>query len=149
MSFRDFGTKTHESGLEISSLIKSLASLERALSVTSRLRGVAPEDEMEILRAGVIQNFEFCYEVCWKMMKRWIEFNRGPTLVSGVPQIELFRVSAENGLITDVAKWMEFHRARNSASHMYNDAVAEDVFEKAVEFYSCAADFLKRLEARL
>jgi len=105
--------------LEISSLKRGIASLERAINV-----GLAKQaddktsiDEMETIKAGVIQNFEFTYELCWKFMKRWIEENINSEIVDGVTRRELFRISAENKLIIDVNKWMEFHKARNSTSY--------------------------------
>ena len=53
--------------IDFSSLEKALASLKRALD---RSQGV-PEDEE--LRDAVIQRFEYCYDLCWKMLKRQLE----------------------------------------------------------------------------
>lgn len=103
---------------------------------------------METIKAGVIQNFEFTYELCWKFMKRWIEQNIGSEIVDGVTRRELYRVSAENKLIDDISKWMEFHKARNSTSRIYDSDIAEEVYGIAVEFLPYAKEFLKRLEER-
>jgi nucleotidyltransferase substrate binding protein (TIGR01987 family) len=135
--------------LNISSLIKAISSLERSINVVAKIDKNTDADQMETLRAGVIQAFEFSYELCWKFMKRWIEINVSSESVDGVTRIELFRVSAENRLIVDVTKWMEFHRARNKTSHIYDEDVAFDVFNTSVEFLPFAKDFLKRLEQRL
>ncbi|WP_079423734.1 nucleotidyltransferase substrate binding protein [Clostridium oryzae] len=136
--------------LEISSIKRALASLERAINVVTSKKGDTRTsiDEIKTIEAGVIQNFEFTYELCWKFMKRWIEENVSPEIVDGVTRRELFRVSAENRLIDDVNKWMEFHRARNSTSHIYDNEIAEEVFQASLSFLPYAKDFVVRLEQR-
>ncbi|MEA1960747.1 MAG: nucleotidyltransferase substrate binding protein [Bacillota bacterium] len=134
--------------LELSSLTKSIDSLNRALKITAdkTLQGEAGPDEIALLKAGAIQNFEFTYELCWKFMKRWIETNVSAEIVDGVPRRELFRLSVENRLIMDVDEWMEFHRARNITSHTYDQEIAEEVYQIAKKFLISAMDFSERLE---
>lgn len=132
---------------DIANLKSAIDSLRRSLNAIESFKG-DNDDIVETLRAGVIQHFEFTYELCWKSMKRWIEMNVGSEIVDGVTRAELFRISAENKLITDVAKWMQFHKARNSTSHTYNENTAYEVFETAVEFYDYAVRFQYDLEAR-
>ena len=105
-------------------------------------------DELELLKAGVIQNFEFTYELCWKFMKRWIETNISSEIVDGVTRRELFRLSAENRLIIDFDEWMEYHWARNISLHTYNSEIAEEVYQITLKFIKAAQDFLGRLEMR-
>lgn len=136
--------------LELNSITKAISSLERALKI-ARAKELDLEidpDEMELIVSGVIQNFEFTYELCWKFMKRWLEEQVSPDVVDGVPRIELFRVAAENLLIEDVVIWMGFHRARNQTSHIYDLDISEKVYETAKTFLPCAQAFLKALEQR-
>jgi nucleotidyltransferase substrate binding protein (TIGR01987 family) len=142
-----------EAGLDISSLKNAVAAFERIAAVYRREAGKSPKDDtsdtIEGLRAGLIQAFEFTYELSWKYMKRWLEINRSREAVSGIPQRELFRLAAENTLITDVTKWFDFHKERNRTSHIYDEEVAEEVHNSALEFLPYAKDFLSRLEQRL
>jgi nucleotidyltransferase substrate binding protein (TIGR01987 family) len=136
--------------LDLSSLRKAVESLNKTLKVTDDdafMSGLS-EDQEDAVRAGVIQNFEFTYESCWKFMKRWLQVNLGPSYVEGVARRQLFRLSAENKLIDDVNKWMEYHDARNETSHTYDESTAEDVFDAACEFLADAEKLLKALEAR-
>ena len=136
--------------LDLSSLRKAVESLEKTLRVAddeafmSRLS----EDQKEAVRAGVIQNFEFTYELCWKFMRRWLEGNLGSVYVEGVARRQLFRLSAEHRLLSDVDRWMEYHDARNETAHTYDESTAEDVFETAHQFLADAQELLKALEAR-
>lgn len=97
------------------------------------------------LKAGVIQNFEVAYELCWKFIKRWLEHNVSPNAVAGVSRRELFRYAAENLLIRDVDQWMDFHAARNKTSHIYDQAVAEATFAIVADFVPEAKFLLQKL----
>ena len=71
------------------------------------------QDERD--QAGAIQAFEFCYELAWKMMKRFLE-SRGAEV--GSPK-DTFRKAALERLIDDPELWFEFQMKRNLTSHTY------------------------------
>lgn len=135
--------------LDLSSLKKAIASLKNALNVAipASLEAM-PENQQEVIKAGVIRNFEFTYELCWKFMKRWLEVNIGTAYVEGVTRRELFRLSVENKLIKDVDQWMEYHDARNETSHTYDQDTADDIFQVAQTFFSDAFELLQVLEEK-
>jgi nucleotidyltransferase substrate binding protein (TIGR01987 family) len=134
--------------LDFTSLKQAIGALQRALASCARNKNnqsLSTEDK-ETLKAGVIQNFEVTYEVCWKFLKRWLELNMADTVVDGLPRRELFRKAQENGLIKDISKWFAYHNARNETVHTYNSAKAETVYSLAVSFLQDAQDLLKALE---
>lgn len=135
--------------LDLSSLQKAIGSLDRAVRVAEKLiDGVVDTDQKEVIQAGVIQNFEFTYELCWKFMKRWLEKNASGQAVDGLTMKELYRMAAERLLIRDVESWFAYHIARNKTSHIYDEATAGDVYEVAVRFLVDAQAFLKVLEVK-
>lgn len=135
--------------LDLSSLQKAVDSLQRAVKVaSSQIKGKVDTDEEEVIRAGVIQNFEFTYELCWKFMKRWLEINISSAAVDGIPRKELFRLAAENRLIGQVEAWFEYNNLRNETAHTYDAETAEEVYEAAVRFAGDARAFLKTLEKK-
>lgn len=135
--------------LNLDSLKKSIESLARALQASSDVSALElPQNIQETIRAGVIQNFEVCYEQSWKMMKRWLEENIGSSYVDGVTRRELFRLAFENKLIDDVDRWMDFHKSRNETSHTYDQGTAEEVFSDAELFVTDAKFLLQAIEAR-
>ena len=74
--------------LELESLQGAIRSLESAIGVVRQKQDPGSGTsaaELEVIRAGVIQSFEFTYELCWKFMKRWLEDNIGSAYVDGVP----------------------------------------------------------------
>jgi len=139
----------HGNKLDLSALEKALISFEQSLEVFGRYQTGASEDALrKTLRAGVIQHFEFTYELCWKFMKRWLQGNLGRSEVEGVSRRELFRMAAESRLIDDVDLWMSFHAARNQTSHSYDESVAHDVAAMAKVFFPYAQAFLASLQVK-
>ncbi|MEA1937537.1 MAG: HI0074 family nucleotidyltransferase substrate-binding subunit [Pseudomonadota bacterium] len=131
--------------LDLSPLENAIVSLEDAIRIMNRGSVDTPS---EFLRDSVIQRFEYTYELAWKFMKRWLSENLGPSYVDGVPRRELFRLAAENRLIGPTPPWMGYHKARDEASHAYNEIIAADVCAAARLFATDARPLLVALKAR-
>lgn len=129
--------------LDLSSLESALAALDRGLK-----RAVpAPSDEE--LRDACIQRFEFCFELCWKMLKRRLEHDLpSPASIDGMSYRELYRVGTEQGLIDDPTPWFVYREKRNITSHAYNAAKAAEVFAVIPEFAKHARQLLEKLRNR-
>jgi nucleotidyltransferase substrate binding protein (TIGR01987 family) len=135
--------------LDIEPLKNAVKALEKNISVYDANISGGDADLKEALRSSVIHNFEVAYELCWKYMKKWLEINVEPNIIIGSTRKEFYRIARENGLISDVKKWWEFHDARNRTSHTYNELTAESVFNAAVEFVPIAKKYVVDLDARL
>jgi nucleotidyltransferase substrate binding protein (TIGR01987 family) len=135
---------------ELSQLEKAILSLEQLHARVSDKAFIAAQDEVIRLglQAGLIQNFEFTYELCWKAIKRWLENNVNPEAVDGVTRRELFRLAAENRLIEDVDEWMVYHAARNQTAHLYDSALAEETISLMADCFRAAQRLLNNLKAR-
>ena len=118
------------------------------LAHTYRQRQNFSKDEFDVIRAGVIQNFELTYELSWKFMKRWLEINFSSVYVDGLPRKELFRMAAESRLITQVSKWFRYHELRNETVHAYDEKKANEVFESTKDFLQDARELLSNLEKK-
>lgn len=136
--------------LELDSLQNAVASLVEVIAISDdvALMSSLPDPGQRAIKAGVIQHFEFTYELAWKFMKRWLEGNVSPTIADGVARRELFRLAAEYRLIDDVERWMRHHNARNRTAHLYQRTVADAIFAEAPEFCHDAQRLLATLEAR-
>ena len=137
--------------IDLSSLDKAVDSLGRAIAVSEAQIATRAGDRnlRETIRAGVIQNFEFSYELCWKMLKRQLE-QTSPSS-SSIDQMsfrDLIRTGAERGLVEDPKRWFDYRNQRNITLHTYDDAKAEAVYATAVAFVHDARDLLTKLKAR-
>lgn len=109
--------------------------------------GELEADEMEVLKAAVIQNFEFTYELCWKFIKRWLDANYSGSFTSGLSRRQLFRSAAENRLIDNIDEWFAYHELRNRTLHTYDRTVADEIYSASESFWTAARELLHRLEA--
>lgn len=135
--------------LNLESLRKSVESLERALQVSKSPLALENPVIEETIQAGVIQNFEVAFELCWKFIQRWIRTNRSSE-EADYPRTrkELFRAAAAFGLIDDPSPWFEYGDARNLATHTYDEERAEEVYRISERFLGDAQALLRRLEDR-
>jgi len=104
--------------------------------------------QSRLMRAGVIQNFEFCYEISWKMFRRQLQQDEGVEEVGVLSRKDLYRLAAQKGLLDDPEAWFIFHKARNETSHTYNEHVASEVYKIALDFLVVAQSLLKKLLVR-
>jgi nucleotidyltransferase substrate binding protein (TIGR01987 family) len=135
--------------LDLSSLQKAIESLEKTINVAENKTLIAglDSDTKDTIRAGVIQNFEFTYELCWKFIKRWLSGNASVEDAENPrSRKELFRLAARFGLIDNLLSWFSYGDARNLTSHTYDENKAETVYETAVDFLEDAKELLKRLQ---
>ena len=119
--------------LDLSSLRSAVSSPGLAVQTASAIRAdpSASPALRDLARAGVIQNIEVTYELCWKMIVRLIEAIGDETPTS---RRNLYRVAAQLGLIDDVDAWWGYHEARNESTHTYNGELAERIYGTAHRF---------------
>ena len=134
--------------LDLTNLQKAIVSLEHSINAFSDESFMANMTPMQknLIRAGVIQNFEFTYELCWKFMVRWLEKNLNPSIAVGLFRKELFRLAGERGLITDFARWVRYNDSRNIVSHAYDEDIASQILELTPMFLDDAKNLLTTLE---
>ena len=136
--------------LELAHLRDSLNALSNTLALTENEARMAQLDAAtrEAIRAGAIKQFEITYELSWKLLRRWLNTNITPGIADDLTKRQLFRLAAENRLIADVDVWMEHHKARNNTAHIYDQKIAEQVYDATREFAHDARHLLAALETR-
>lgn len=136
--------------LDLTALQNAVSSLNNAIVITSDKNFMASLDEKAaaVFKAGVVQNFEFTYELCWKFIKRWLSENESYSLIDSLSKKDLFRKGMEYKLIDNFEKWMIFHKARNMTSHTYNKSAAEEICRLSAEFLPEAEKLLNVLVNR-
>lgn len=97
---------------------KALAQLGAAVSLSQE----RPLTDLE--KQGVVQAFEYTYEMGWQTVKDYLTFQGIADLIGSRDTI---REGFARGLIADGEGWMAMLIDRNRSSHTYNEAVAEAI----------------------
>lgn len=95
-------------------------------------------------KQGVIQAFEFTYELAWNTLKDYLLW-QGLTGIVG--SRDAIRESYSAGLIEDGEAWMAMLIDRNRTSHTYNEATAEAILLNIKERHFSLLDGLTRVMA--
>lgn len=100
----------------------------------------------EILREGLIQRFEYTFELAWNVMKDYAIFQGKPDVAGARDAI---REALQLGIISNGQMWMEMIGSRNRTSHTYNKETADDIFHKIVQTYHVLFfDFQKKMNEK-
>ena len=95
------------------------------------------------IRDGLIQRFEFTYEIAQKMLKRYLESTSAtPAEYDAMPFADLIRSANEKGLLRgDWKAWKSYREMRGKTSYTYDEEVALQVVSGIPEFLA-EAEFL-------
>jgi len=104
--------------LEINKLRKALVSLEAIYLQSNR------EDRSNI--DATIQRFEFTFELFWKTMKTFLN-QKGVEV--NYPK-DVLKEAYASHFLEDEAVWLGMIKDRNLTSHTYDEALADEIFNR-------------------
>ncbi len=131
--------------LNIGPLEKVIARLEEGWARYQR------ESSDTQIRDGLIQRFEFVYELSHKTIKRYLEStSASPEQFDTMQFSDLIRSANEMGLLLgDWSAWRLFREMRNQTSHAYDEDIALRVVEGIPSFIREVVYLRDRLKERL
>jgi nucleotidyltransferase substrate binding protein (TIGR01987 family) len=97
----------------------------------------------QLERDGAIQRFEYCFDLAWKSLKRYLEKSGLMDLNS--PR-SVFAAAYSEGLISDEIIWSTIILKRNASVHTYNQQLAETLFAELPVYYNAMYLLLERLK---
>jgi len=139
---------TEVNDLDLTSFSNAILSLESAFKLYTKIKDTSTPAESELLRDGVIQRFEYTFELAWKSLRRYFRMYAFESIET-MTNRQVFRKAAELGLITNVEAWFEYLLDRNQTSHVYDDEIAKDVFESIRPFITDVKILLQNLQNNL
>jgi nucleotidyltransferase substrate binding protein (TIGR01987 family) len=121
--------------------LQRFSNLKRA--VTKLKEAVDRDSLSELEKEGLIQRFEYCYELAWKTLQDLLE-EKGYLDIKGPTPV--LQQSFQDGYITEGEEWMKLKKSRENTSHTYNKETAEEIVESIVtSYYSLFEQLVTRL----
>jgi len=105
---------------------KALATLKNAVELA------AVRELTDLEKQGMIQGFEFTFEMAWNVIKDYLE-EQGITGIIGSKGA--IRHAFNNDLIEDGQVWLDMIKDRNLASHTYDEETANDLVTAIIDNY--------------
>jgi nucleotidyltransferase substrate binding protein (TIGR01987 family) len=99
-----------------SDFAKALTALEQS--------AIEAKSDLEI--DGLIQRFEFTYELLWKLLKVYLEHEG---ILVKTPR-ECFKEAYRLGLLTNEEKGLKMIDDRNMSVHLYDRTSSRDIFQR-------------------
>ena len=88
-----------------------------------RLREALQEPETDLVIDGVLHRFEFTFELAWKTMKDYLEY-QGITGKIGSPR-EIIKEAFSAGVIENGETWIDMMLSRNALAHLYDEETSK------------------------
>ena len=107
-------------------------------------------DETEIIKSmmrdSIIKRFEFTFELAWKVMKDYAEYN-GYEGMANSPR-NAIRLALQMGIITD-SSWMSMLESRNTMAHVYDEEEADSVMDDLMRYHNLFVAFEQSMTKQL
>ena len=103
--------------------IQRYSNYQKALAQLERFLEKQELNEME--EQGLIQAFEYTFELAWKTLQDFLEESSGYSEIRG-PRPTITH-SFSDGLISNGEKWMEMLKDRNRSVHTYDENIAHEI----------------------
>jgi len=89
----------------------------------------------EIIKEGLIQRFEYTYEMAWNVMKDYALY-KGNSEIGG--SRDAIRFAFASKLIENGELWMDMIKSRIKTLHTYNEETANEIYLKIINEYHSA-----------
>lgn len=110
--------------------IQRYSNYAKAFGQLSRF--IKKKELNELEKQGLIQAFEYTYELAWNTIKDYFE-DQGETDIHG--SRDAFRLAFRRGLIENGQAWMDMIKSRTLTTHTYNQEVADAIADAVFNTY--------------
>lgn len=91
------------------------------------------DDLSNLEQEGVIQRFEYTYELAWKTLKDYLEYNGAN--IAEITARNVFKEAYSSGIIENADVFIDMMFSRNLLSHTYDFNKFRDILSKVKKDY--------------
>jgi len=106
---------------------KALAGLSEAVTLAEE------RDLSDLEQQGLIQGFEFTFDLAWKTLQDYLRQHNRPN-DNGGPNV-IITQALEDGIIKGEEAWKAMKKSRDLTSHSYDGDTADDIAENILDTY--------------
>ena len=106
-------------------------SIEKFNKALSRLNAGIKKAKDQLDKDGVIQRFEFTFELLWKTLRLFL-LDEG--IITKSPK-EALKEAFRFGLIKDEEIFLDMLEDRNQTSHIYSEEISKEIVLRIKKFY--------------
>ena len=130
--------------IDYTPLSNAILTLEEAIEALKK------DPSNKFIQDACIQRFVYTYELCHKMVRRFLEHNEASKeSVDSLSFPDLMRLGFERGLLkADWSIWRTFREVRNTTSHAYDETKAASALSIINPFLTEAQFLLMQLHTR-
>ncbi len=106
-----------------------------------RLKEAMLEEPTAIIIDGTIQRYEFTFELAWKIMKDYLEYNG---FVDGLSSPRnIIQLAFQNKIIKNGDIWIQMMLDKNLLSHLYDEEKSREIYNNIKNNYLAEFEQLK------
>jgi len=110
--------------------VQRFSNYKKAFSQLKKFIDKGKLNELE--QQGLIQAFEYTYELAWNTIKDFYE-NQGEINIQG--SRDAFRLAFNRGLIENGDIWLDMVKSKTKTSHTYNEETANEIANAITNSY--------------
>lgn len=142
---------------KLSTMLKALETLQSSIELfdnykkSMSLKNTKIEEKVDLgLRDSIIQRFEYCTDLLWKLLKIYLEDVEKVTLLANTPS-GIIRAAVQARIMTEEQgqQCLEMIKDRNITSHIYREEIAEDIKSKVPRYFDLQTAIVTGIERRM
>lgn len=106
---------------------------EDYIKALNRLKEAMLENPTDIVIDGTLQRYEFTFELAWKTIKDYLEYN-GYTEGISSPRA-IIQLAFQTKIIKKGDIWIQMMLDRNSLSHLYDEEKSREIYNNIKNKY--------------
>lgn len=112
------------------------------IKALERLKEAILQSPTDIIIDGTLQRYEFTFELAWKTMKDYLEYNG---IIDSVATPRAIIQSAyQSKIIKNGEMWIQMMLDRNVLSHLYDEEKSREIYDNIKNKYLKQFDELKK-----